>query len=220
MVVQRHDGPTTAGAGATRAVPPTPYALVLVLLSALLIVATFTFAFVDLAVLIRVPAHLRLIIDLNPTHSAHAAMHTVVHVCDVVVDVIAGSHLVDLLAVDEHAAARTGDVAVGALAAGCRQAKIYKCREVPPHAAIGKIHKTQPKLIHSIGQVFSTKDQHKAYDRVSWAVKQQVLKAMNLPDNFTQLTALLYTDCQTRMKVNGHVGDPHQTFNGVRQACG
>jgi hypothetical protein len=63
-------------------------------------------------------------------------------------------------------------------------------------------------------------DQHKAYDRVSWSFMQKVLEAMNLPTEFSQLTNLLYTDSQTRMKVNGHIGEPQQTSNGVRQGCG
>ena len=43
---------------------------------------------------------------------------------------------------------------------------------------------------------------------------------MNLPEEFTQLTNLLYTSSETRIKVNGHIGKPHATTNGVRQGCG
>jgi len=43
---------------------------------------------------------------------------------------------------------------------------------------------------------------------------------MNLPDEFSRLTELLYSESETRMKINGHIGAPHPTSNGVRQGCG
>jgi len=49
-------------------------------------------------------------------------------------------------------------------------------------------------------------DQHKAYDRVSWDFMQRVLSTMNLPDEFSCLTELLYSESETRMKINGHIG--------------
>jgi exonuclease III len=63
-------------------------------------------------------------------------------------------------------------------------------------------------------------DQHKAFDRVSWEFMQKVLGVMNLPEDFSRLTNLLYSKSETRMKINGHIGAPHPTSNGVRQGCG
>jgi len=61
--------------------------------------------------------------------------------------------------------------------------------------------------------------------RVAWNFMLRVLETMNLPEEFTQLTNLLYTSSETRIKVNGHIGKPHATtnnipINGVRQGCG
>ena len=63
-------------------------------------------------------------------------------------------------------------------------------------------------------------DQHRAYDRVSRDFMQRVLSTMNLPDEFSRLTELLYSESEIRMKINGHIGAPHPTSNGVRQGCG
>ena len=60
-------------------------------------------------------------------------------------------------------------------------------------------------------------DATKAFDRVQHGYLLRTMRAMHIPDAFISLYSVLLTDATTRIKVNGHLGDPIALRNGVRQ---
>ena len=62
-------------------------------------------------------------------------------------------------------------------------------------------------------------DQMKAFDRVNWDFLLKVLEKMNFGPTFIEWIKILYTDIQSRVKVNGYVSEPFHLERGVRQGC-
>jgi len=61
-------------------------------------------------------------------------------------------------------------------------------------------------------------DQDNAYPRVDWDFLQKVMKKMNIHPEFRQVLKCMYTNPETRFKVNGHI-DPSPSYpkNGLIQ---
>ena len=61
-------------------------------------------------------------------------------------------------------------------------------------------------------------DQDNAYPRVDWDFLQQVMKRMNIHPEFRQVLNCMYTNPETRFKVNGHTSTaPSFPCNGLIQ---
>ena len=60
-------------------------------------------------------------------------------------------------------------------------------------------------------------DQEKAFDKVSHQFLQRVLEKMGFGSNFRKWIRLLYTDAQSKIKINSFVGDSFTLNRGVRQ---
>ena len=58
----------------------------------------------------------------------------------------------------------------------------------------------------------------KAYDRVDRETMMEIMKMMNIGENFRNMIHLLYDDSMARVVVNGEMGDKFRT-EGVKQGC-
>jgi hypothetical protein len=67
--------------------------------------------------------------------------------------------------------------------------------------------------------LFVALDNVKAYDRVQHSFLQKVLEAFGFPSEFRQLINTMYTDIESALKVNGHIGKTFPVTNSLRQGC-
>ena len=62
-------------------------------------------------------------------------------------------------------------------------------------------------------------DQAKAFDRVHWGFLFRALARMGFGQRFVQWLQVLYRDAESRVSVNGHLGECFRLGAGVRQGC-
>ena len=59
----------------------------------------------------------------------------------------------------------------------------------------------------------------KAFDKVSWSYRDEVMDRMGFPPGFIDMVRGLYAEARVRFNVNGEASDPVSPTRGVRQGC-
>lgn len=62
-------------------------------------------------------------------------------------------------------------------------------------------------------------DNAKAFDRLQHAFMIEVLRAFNLPEDVVHAVKTLYSNAETRLKLNGRLSAPFPNTSGVKQGC-
>jgi len=69
------------------------------------------------------------------------------------------------------------------------------------------------------GGIMLCLDNAKAFDRLQHAFMIDVLRAFNLPEDVIHAVKTLYSNVETRVKLNGQLGAPFPNTSGVKQGC-
>ena len=84
----------------------------------------------------------------------------------------------------------------------------------------------EKKTMHDInknrpedGGIMLCLDNAKAFDRLQHAFLVEVLRAFKLPEDLINAVRTLYTEVQTRVKLNGRLCAPFPNTSGVKQGC-
>ena len=72
---------------------------------------------------------------------------------------------------------------------------------------------------HKLPLCISGLDLEKAFDRINHQYLKEVLVSFGFGPHLRAWTDLLYTDCSSRVSVNGHTTEPFKVLSGVRQGC-
>ena len=62
-------------------------------------------------------------------------------------------------------------------------------------------------------------DNTKAFDRLQHTFMIEVLRAFNLPEDIVHAVKTLYSNAETRLKLNGRLSAPFPNTSGVKQGC-
>ena len=62
-------------------------------------------------------------------------------------------------------------------------------------------------------------DNAKAFDRLQHTFMIEVLRAFNLPEDIVHAVKTLYSNAETRLKLNGRLSAPFPNTSGVKQGC-
>ena len=80
---------------------------------------------------------------------------------------------------------------------------------------IHDINKTRP----NDGGIMLCLDNAKAFDRLQHTFMIEVLRAFNLPEDIVHAVKTLYSNAETRLKLNGRLSAPFPNTSGVKQGC-
>ena len=80
---------------------------------------------------------------------------------------------------------------------------------------IHDINKNRP----ADGGIMLCLDNAKAFDRLQHVFMIEVLRAFNLPEDVVHAVKTLYSNAETRLKLNGRLSPPFPNTSGVKQGC-
>ena len=69
------------------------------------------------------------------------------------------------------------------------------------------------------GGIMLCLDNAKAFDRLQHTFMIEVLRAFNLPEDIVHAVKTLYSNAETRLKLNGRLSAPFPNTSGVKQGC-